>query len=280
MLNTENITLSIGKKQILHGVNLKATPGQFTAIIGPNGCGKTTLLRALTGDLPYQGSVMLNERDLQQIPVSEQAALRGVLAQSTPLAFPFTVIEVVRMGLMAGTAAASPSLRKTLPFDALHRVDLTGYENRFYQELSGGEQQRVQLARVLCQMWQGMDNGAPRWLFLDEPVSSLDIAHQRDVMKIARDFADQGGGVIAVMHDLNLTAAWADHIVLMRAGEVVASGTVQDVYTSENLSRAYGCHIDMSRRPQQDLPFLHPASAGMVPPKAGATCNADTKKIC
>lgn len=260
MLIAENITLSIGKKQILHGVDLQAAPGQVTAIIGHNGCGKTTLLRAMTGDLPYGGKVTLNGRNLQDIPLTEQAALRGVLAQSTPLAFPFTVIEVIRMGLMAGTAAASPALRKTLPFDALRRVDLAGYENRFYQELSGGEQQRVQLARVLCQMWRGTQDGSPRWLFLDEPVSSLDIAHQRDVMKIARDFADQGGGVIAVMHDLNLTAAWADHIILMRAGEVVASGTVQAVYTSENLSRAYGCNIDMSRSPRPDLPFLHPAS--------------------
>jgi len=263
MLTAENITLSIGKKQILNGVVLAAEPGKFTAIVGPNGCGKTTLLRAMTGDLPYQGQITLNGHDLQELSLSEQSVIRGVLAQSTPLSFPFTVIEVVRMGLMAGTASADPAKRKMLPFQALQRVDLAGYENRFYQELSGGEQQRVQLARVLCQMWEATDNGVARWLFLDEPVSSLDIAHQKEVMEIAKDFAARGGGVVAVMHDLNLTAIFADHVIMMRDGTTVASGSVQDVYTSEHLSEAYGCRIDLSTPVAAHIPMVHPAAVSL-----------------
>ncbi|WP_039019267.1 heme ABC transporter ATP-binding protein [Halocynthiibacter namhaensis] len=260
MLKAKNITVSIGRTEILHGIDFTAKPGEFTAIIGPNGCGKTTLLRALTGEMPYGGQVIINGRDLSEISLTEQAIMRGVLAQSTPLAFPFTVSEVVRLGLMAGTGSANALRRNTLPQQALSRVDLADYGNRFFQELSGGEQQRVHLARVLCQMWEASHNGLPRWLFLDEPVASLDIAHQRDVMQIARDFADQGGGAVAVMHDLNLTAAWADHIVMMRAGRVVSSGNAQTVYTNTNLSTAYGCTIDISTPPPSNQPFLHPAS--------------------
>lgn len=258
MLKADNVKLSIGRKQILKGVDVQALAGKFTAIVGPNGCGKTTLLRAITGDLPYSGRIGLNGRDLSDVSLADQALMRGVLAQSTPLSFPFTVIEVVRMGLMAGTAAADAVLRQNLPLQTLRQVDLMGYENRFYQELSGGEQQRVQLARVLCQMWDATRDGRPCWLLLDEPVSSLDIAHQNEVMQIARDFAARGGGVIAVMHDLNLTAAFADHVVMMRDGRVVASGEVQQVYTSENLSTAYGCRIDLSVPVSAAAPVIHP----------------------
>ena len=105
------------------------------------------------------------------------------------------------------------------------RVDLAGFGARFYQELSGGEQQRVQLARVLCQVWTPVLEGRPRYLFLDEPVSSLDIKHQLVIMDIARDFARRGGGVVAILHDLNLTAMYADRVLVMKRGRVAASGS-------------------------------------------------------
>jgi len=260
MITAKNIHVKAVKTQILRGVDLIARPGELTAIIGQNGCGKTTFLRALTGDIPYDGKVMLNGCDIRGIGVPELAGIRAVLAQSTSLAFPFTVVEVVQMGLMAGIAAADPSLRSSLPGQALARVDLAGYENHFFQELSGGEQQRVHLARVLCQMWEPCVNGRPRWLFLDEPVSSLDIAHQKTVMQIARDFTTRGGGVIAVMHDLNLTATYADQVVLMGHGKVVKSGSVREVYKDEYLSSAYTCKISLATAPVGSIPLLHPGS--------------------
>ncbi len=220
MIDASDITVTLGRKEILHQVNFTAEPGKITAIVGPNGSGKTTLLRALTGDVDHSGSLSMNGYDVTGMASWQLASLRGVLPQATPLAFPFTVIEVVRLGLMAGVSAGDDSL----PERALARVGLAGYEGRYYQELSGGEQQRTQLARVLCQVWTPMLEGAPRWLYLDEPVSALDIAHQIQVMNIARDFAQEGGGVIAVMHDLNLTGLYADRVVMMKSGRVLAAG--------------------------------------------------------
>ena len=138
----------------------------------------------------------------------ESAALRAVLPQQTALSFPFTVREIVRLGMLDGRSGVLAGEAERLPDRALARVDLDGFAGRFYQELSGGEQQRVQLARVLCQVWAPVLEGAPRYLFLDEPVSSLDIKHQLIIMDIARDFARRGGGVVAILHDLNLTAMY------------------------------------------------------------------------
>ena len=142
----------------------------------------------------------------------QAASMRAVLPQATALSFPFTVREIVRLGLIGGRSGALPGEDERLPDRALARVDLDGFAGRFYQELSGGEQQRVQLARVLCQVWAPVLDGRPRYLFLDEPVSSLDIKHQLMIMNIARDFAKRGGGVVAILHDLNLTAMYADRV--------------------------------------------------------------------
>jgi len=256
MLYAKDITVSLGSKPVLHGITCTAAAGEVTAIVGPNGSGKTTLLRALTGDIAHGGQIALNDRDVTGMQAWQLASLRGVLPQATPLAFPFTVIEVVRMGLMAGVSAG----RNHLPEQALAQVDLTGYENCFYQELSGGEQQRVQLARVLCQVWEPTLDGQSRWLFLDEPVSSLDIAHQLQVMQIARAFAEGGGGVIMVMHDLNLTAMFSDKVILMKNGRIVKTGTPVEVIANEPLSDAYGCKIDLSRPAPATAPLFHPAT--------------------
>ncbi|SMR82448.1 iron complex transport system ATP-binding protein [Aliiroseovarius halocynthiae] len=261
MIDALNITVQLGRKEILHNVDFAAYPGQLTAIVGPNGSGKTTLLRALTGDVDHGGTIQMNGADVTDLPVWKLAALRGVLPQATPLAFPFTVIEVVRLGLMSGTSAQDDRL----PERALARVGLAGYEGRYYQELSGGEQQRAQLARVLCQVWEPMLDGAPRWLYLDEPVAALDIAHQIQVMDIARDFAQAGGGVIAVMHDLNLTGLYADRVIIMKNGRVLAAGDTRDVLNSSTLSQAYDCRIDLDFRPAPDIAILHPAGVSLAP---------------
>ena len=130
-----------------------------------------------------------------------------------------------KIGLSRGRAAG----QTRAAMQALARVDLAHHAGRPYQSLSGGEQQRAQLARVLAQVGAARDADGPRWLLLDEPVSALDIAHQLEVMQIARDFADAGGGVVAVMHDLNLTAMFADRIVLLAEGHVLSAGTVAEV---------------------------------------------------
>ena len=261
MIEAANVSVHIGRKRILSAVGFSAEPGQVTAIVGPNGSGKSTLIKALCGDLYYEGSITFNGRELAKLQPAEAAVMRAVLPQSITLSFPYTVREVVRLGLLRGCSGALDGQDEHLPERALAKVDLAGFAGRFYQELSGGEQQRVQLARVLCQVWTPVLEGRPRYLLLDEPVSSLDIKHQLLVMRIARDFAERGGGVVAVLHDLNLMAAFADRVLVMEKGRSVAQGKPAEVMRDELLSEVFECPLKVGAVPPGSTLFVLPQAA-------------------
>lgn len=258
MLRVKNLSVVAGRNTILSDVNLQASLGRVNAIVGPNGSGKSTLLKAMTGELPFSGQIELNALDVAKALPWQLSDQRAVLSQATPLSFPFQVIEIVRLGTQGHQIDAD-----RLAQEALYDVGLGGYENRLYQELSGGEQQRAQLARVLCQARAPGTPMSNRWLFLDEPVASLDIAHQLQVMQIARDFADQGGGVVVVMHDLNLTAMFADLVIVMAKGRLHSIGTVEDALTSDTLSTVYGCPVRPQQTPAGQGWFMLPQAAGI-----------------
>lgn len=257
MLQARDIHARLGGKPILHGIEFTAHDGQLTAIVGPNGSGKSTLLKALTGEIDSTGQLHLNGHDIRRLKPWQLAGMRAVLPQAATLAFPFQVIEVVRIGLRSGTAGQ----RDRLPELALAAVGLDGYAPRLYQELSGGEQQRAQLARVLCQVWEPVEDDQPRWLLLDEPVASLDIGHQLQVMTLLRDYARRGGGVVAVMHDLNLSAMFADRMTVMARGRVTATGSPREVMTDATLSQTYNCPLRVNAAPEGQS-FLLPHMAG------------------
>ncbi|MGI6855695.1 heme ABC transporter ATP-binding protein [Mesorhizobium sp. 1B3] len=263
MIEARDVAVSIGHKRIVSDVDFGIRPGELAAIVGPNGSGKTTFMKALSGDLPYTGSISINGRALASLKPWEVAAMRAVLPQATALSFPFTVREIVKLGLLGGRSGALPGEDERLPERALARVDLDGFGGRFYQELSGGEQQRVQLARVLCQVWAPVLEGRPRYLFLDEPVSSLDIKHQLIIMDIARDFVQRGGGVVAILHDLNLTAMYADRIYVMHKGLLAAAGSPSDVLSDELMSRVFECRLRVGALPAGNAPFVLPQSAAL-----------------
>ncbi|MBN9222210.1 MAG: heme ABC transporter ATP-binding protein [Mesorhizobium sp.] len=261
MIEARDVAVAIAGKRIVSGVGFEARPGEIAAIVGPNGSGKTTFLKALSGELVYTGIVSLNGRDLRAMKPAEVAVHRAVLPQATVLSFPFTVREVVKLGLVGGRSGVLPGEDSRLPERALARVDLDGFAGRFYQELSGGEQQRVQLARVLCQVWAPVLDGKPRYLFLDEPVSSLDIKHQLIIMNIARDFARRGGGVVAILHDLNLTAMYADRIFVMHRGRLAATGAPQDVLSDDLIEKVFDCRLRVGVLPAGNMPFVLPQSS-------------------
>jgi len=263
MIEATGISVSIGSKRIVSDVDFEMRPGEIAAIVGPNGSGKTTFLKALSGDLPYTGRVAINNRDIAGLKPWETASMRAVLPQATALSFPFTVHEVVKLGLMSGRSGALAGEERNLPERALARVDLDGFAGRFYQELSGGEQQRVQLARVLCQVWAPVLEGKPRYLFLDEPISSLDIKHQLTIMDIARDFARRGGGVVAILHDLNLTAMYADRIYVMHRGRLAAAGSPRDVLKDDLISKVFECDLKVGALPAGNAPFVLPQSVAL-----------------
>ncbi|KQU77567.1 iron ABC transporter [Mesorhizobium sp. Root102] len=261
MIEARDVSVDVAGKPIVADVDFHARPGEIAAIVGPNGSGKTTFLKALSGELAYTGRVALNGRDLSAMKPAEIAVHRAVLPQATTLSFPFTVREVVKLGLVGGRSGVLPGDDTRLPERALARVDLDGFAGRFYQELSGGEQQRVQLARVLCQVWAPVHDGKPRYLFLDEPVSSLDIKHQLIIMDIARDFARRGGGVVAILHDLNLTAMYADRIFVMHRGKLAATGSPQDVLSDDLIEKVFDCRLRVGVLPARNMPFVLPQSA-------------------
>ena len=259
MLEAKGITISFGRRRVLDRVDFRAEAGALTAIVGPNGSGKTTLLRAITGEIPAGGQIILNGDDISRLSPIALARCRAVLPQAGNVAFPFTVLELVRLGLTAGVAGRETD---RLPDAALERVGLSGHGGRFVHELSGGERQRAQLARVLVQIWEPVLGGVPRWLLLDEPVSSLDIGHQLIVMQIAQDYARDGGGVVAVMHDLNLTAMFADRVALLAEGRARAVGAPAEVLTDTALSACYGCPLRINTPPPAGGPWLLPQATG------------------
>ena len=268
MLEIHDASVHIGARAILKSASVRMPPGRLTVVAGPNGAGKSTLLKVMTGELrPHEGSVRFDDRALEEFQPHELAARRAVLPQASQLAFPFTVLEVVRLGLEC-RPGVSKALRLSAPSAALARVDLAGFGARHYQELSGGEQQRVHLARVLCQIGEPVTAGRPQYLFLDEPTSSLDIRHQIETLEIARRFAREGGGVLAILHDLNLAAAFADHLIVMHEGEVAAQGTPRDVISDDLMQHVFGLPLRVGRLPDGDLPFILPQSLEGFPARA------------
>lgn len=268
MLDVSSVTVAFSDRTIISDVSCTAAPGALTAIIGPNGSGKSTLLKAICGEHTYSGNITLNGHDLRRRSTTQTAAQRAVLPQHSTLPFPYTVREVVAMGATAGRPGPTGAALRELPEKALARVDLTGFGNRFYADLSGGEQQRVQLARVLCQVWQPVLDNVPRFLFLDEPVSSLDIKHQLIVMDVAREFANAGGGVVTVLHDLNLAAMYADQIIALADGRLIASGTAQSVLTDSTIRAVFDTSLRVCATPSKGCPFVLPqsVSANNAPP--------------
>lgn len=257
VISAKDVIVRYGRRTILHGLDFVARAGEVTVVAGPNGSGKSTLIKAVSGEVKASGTIAMNGRALGTYKGRQLASLRGVLGQETTVAFPFTVAEVVGLGATAGAMCA---LRPAELIEmSLERVGLAGFGDRRIQTLSGGERQRVQLARVLCQIWEPMSEEGPRWFIMDEPVASLDIRHQIVLMELARDYARAGGGVIAVMHDLNLSAMYGDHVVLMKSGRVAAAGTPEAVLRPETLAEVFSCPLHPNRVPDSGV-FVLPQS--------------------
>lgn len=248
-LRANNLAFAAGGQPLLKNLSLSVGPGEFHAILGPNGAGKSTLLRLLARDLkPVQGGIELNGRALPDWDAVALARQRAVLPQNESLRFAFTVNEVVALGrLPCRRNGAARELQ--IIDEALRLTDALHLRARLYPTLSGGERQRVQLARVLVQIWESADQ--PRYLLLDEPTASLDLRHQHECLRIARSFASQGVGVIAVLHDPNLALRYADQVLLLQRGQQVAQGPSPQVLTAAILHQVFGINAAVIEHDRQ-----------------------------
>lgn len=231
MLRTEKASVRRGGKLIVREVSCALCPGRITALIGPNGAGKSTLLRVLAGEIqPTSGQVFFNDRQLCDWPVRKLAACRAVLPQESTLQFPFRVSEVVLLGRSPHVRGVESARDHAICEQALRCADMSEKKDRIFPTLSGGEKQRTHLARTLAQIW---DTGTPegRVLLLDEPTSSMDLAHQHATLRQARRCAETGTAVLAVLHDLSLAMAWADDVWVLDQGSLMATGPIVETLT-------------------------------------------------
>jgi iron complex transport system ATP-binding protein len=239
MLTAREISVSFGSRRVIDGVSLEVRSGEVVALLGPNGSGKTTLLRSLNGTIPVdRGEILIDGAPIQSLSRRQIARRIAVVAQENETKFPITVTEFVLAARFAGgaafgwesdedTAAAEKSLRL---------CDLEEYSGRLMNELSGGERQRVVLARALA--------AETDVLLLDEPTANLDLAHQALMFTLVRDRCrNAGAAAIVITHDLNLAAAFADRVLLLKSGKLVAAGTPADVLTPENVRNVYDVQV-------------------------------------
>ncbi len=240
MIRLDQLCVDLGRRRVVDGLSLSFQHGRVTAIIGANGAGKTSLLRALTGlVVPAAGNIMLDGTPLAMLPLTERARRIGYLPQNGQPAWAMTVRELVELGRLPHRgrfAALSPKDHAAVA-RALDDADIADLADRAVDALSGGERARAKFARVLA--------GETDWIFADEPLASLDPPHQRDVLHLLRAAADAGKGVIVVLHQLSAAARVADDVLVLRNGKCLAFGAREEVLTPATLHAAFGMEMDV-----------------------------------
>ena len=240
MIDLRGVTVALGGRPVVDGVDAAVAEGEWLALIGPNGAGKTTLLRAVAGLVPFTGSIEIGGRPIEELRRSELSRLVAVVPQEPSTPPWMTVAEYVLLGRTPhlGPLAKEGRRDREAAARALARLDLVGYEERRLGTLSGGEKQRVVVARALAQEAQ--------IILLDEPTAALDIGHQQQALELLDLLRGESGlTLVAAMHDLTLAAQYADRMVLLDAGKVAAEGIPRDVLTETLIAGHYGASIDV-----------------------------------
>ena len=232
-LRLTDVSYRIEKKQLLSDINLTLRPSEINGFIGPNGAGKTTLLRVASGSLNTPG-VTLNSVPMTSLSIEDRACKIACLNQSSELDFPFKCFEVLRLGRIPHLTSRSNDER--IVEEVIDTLGLHSLRNRAYTTMSGGEKQRVQIGRILCQVWDNFDSA---FVFFDEPTAELDLAHQLAFFDLMKMLAAQGASVSLVLHDINLASRFADELVLLRSGRVLAMGSPSEVVTKQNMMQAF-----------------------------------------
>jgi iron complex transport system ATP-binding protein len=247
----DGVSYAVEGKSLLDDVSLVLRAGEVLALVGPNGAGKSTALGLFAGDLtPDSGRVRVGGEDLARWSGVDLARRRSVLPQQNAVSFPFTVAEVVRMGRVPWEGTEAEDFDETEIANALKATDMTAFMKRRFTTLSGGEQARAALSRVLAQ-------GAGV-LLLDEPTAALDLRHTEEVLTLAAARAAAGDAVLVVLHDLGLAAAHADQVALLSAGRLAAAGPPAEVFIEALLSDVYRHPVEVLTHPRTGKPLVLP----------------------
>ncbi len=237
MIVAKDLSLRISNKNILKNVSIDIEPEKITTIIGQNGAGKSSLLKCITGITKSDsGFVEIDNKKIEEYSIEELAQRRAVLSQSNPISFPFTALEIALMGRNPYLIKNEQSEDFKIVENAMKDFEVWHLKDQLFSTLSGGEQQRVHLARVVVQI----STKGNFYLFLDEPISALDLKHQHKSLELISKIAlKKNIAVCLIIHDLHLAKLYSDKIILMKNGEVFLSGKADEILTKENISNAF-----------------------------------------
>lgn len=257
VISARDISVVIGERTVLHSLSLTLIPGEVVGLMGPNGAGKTTLLRTLTGEIqPTTGQVVLHHNALSTWPLDEKAKIVSVMPQHTQLDFDFSVTEVVAMG--RGPHATGRTFDRQCIKRALDVCGLQSLAKQAYTQLSGGEQQRVQLARCLVQIEQSVPALSGCALLLDEPFNSIDIGYIDRIKTYLRQLAQRGLSIVISLHDANLLAQLSDRMVVLHNGHCVANALPIEVMNPSLFKSVFGVSVAVIPHPTTQTPWAIP----------------------
>ena len=246
----ESIDINLNKREILKNISIEVKEKEILSIIGPNGAGKSTLLKSLAGDInPTNGNIFYDEININQIDIQERAFTRSVMSQLQPIAFDFSVKEIVEMGWINRGESEYADQFDDAVKEVILKCGVKDLIDRNFNNLSGGEQRRIHFARTLLQLWRPSNSSDPKYLFLDEPTANLDLTYEIKLLNIVKDVAQEGAGVILVLHDLNLAAKFSDKVAILKGGLLIDIGLPKDILKSTLLSDVYEIKVEVKNNP-------------------------------
>ncbi|MXN91421.1 heme ABC transporter ATP-binding protein [Flavobacterium sp. Sd200] len=254
MLEAQNISYSHRKFSILEGINVSVNYGELLVILGPNGAGKSTLLSVLANELAkHEQPIYLKKKAFKEWGDKELAHSKAKFSQSNSPDIPLSAKDVAMMGRYPYFSSIPQKKDEDVVLKAMAETDVAALADRAYNSLSGGEKQRVHLARVLAQLDNDVEN---KMVFLDEPLNNLDVLHQHRILHTIKNFTEKGNAAIMVLHDLNLAAQFADRIMLLKKGKIVAHDVPDKVFTKETISRVYNFPCTICPNPVNNNPLI------------------------
>ncbi|MEE2735747.1 MAG: ATP-binding cassette domain-containing protein [Pseudomonadota bacterium] len=238
-LQLREVSFRIDSKLLLSNINISIQPAKIVSFIGPNGAGKTTLLRVASGALSAPG-VTLDSKPLKALTPEGRARKFAFLNQSSELNFPFKCLEVLHLGRIPHRT--SRRCNERIVEEVINSLSLDKLVDRIYTTMSGGEKQRVQIGRILCQVWDNIDSA---FVFFDEPTAELDLAHQLRFFDTVKMLAARGASISLVLHDINLASRFSDELILLKSGKILAIGSPREVVTRANIRDAFSVQAEV-----------------------------------